>query len=253
MKKRMIFFLVFILLFFITIPLASAKSFGWGFKRNQNHKVPDIGKYQQEIEGTNSYYVDKNKKNIYLTFDAGYDNGVLPKILDVLKSKNVKSTFFVTGDFVTRESDLLKRIVDEDHIIGNHTWGHKDITTLSKDELKVQLEKVEDAFFKLTNKPMEKIFRPPAGKFNKESLNNIKELGYATFFWSIAYVDWNTDGQKGRDYAYNNVLSQLHDGAIILMHTVSQDNCDALPDLIDEIRNQGYEIKNLNEFPLDNV
>ena len=252
MKKRFLLFLtIFALSFFISLPIVSAKSYGWGFKKNKEHKVPDIGFYSKEIEGTNSYYVDKtNKKNIYITFDAGYDNGVMPKILDVLKEKNVKSTFFVTGDFIKLEEELLLRIVDEGHIVGNHTWGHKDITTLSKDDLKLQLNKLEKAYYELTNKEMIKFFRPPSGQFNKEALTNLNDLGYHTFFWSIAYKDWLVDHQRGDNYAYNNVMEQLHDGAIILMHTVSTDNLNSLPKIIDEIRAKGYEIKNLDELIL---
>lgn len=231
----------------ISIPLVSAKSYGWGFKRNNRNKTPDIGKYALEIEGTSSYYIgSENEKVIYLTFDAGYDNGVLPEILDVLANKNVKSTFFVTGDFITRESELLLRIDYEGHIVGNHTWSHKYITKLSFDELKDEIQKVENAYTSLTSKKMVKLFRPPAGEFNQQSLINVKKLGYSTIFWSLAYKDWETNNQRGGDYAYRSVMDNLHNGAIILMHTVSKDNLVALPKIIDDIRNEGYIIKNLD-------
>lgn len=246
MKKLLVIIYVFGLML-ISIPFVGARSYGWGFKRNNDHSCPDVGSYEKEIEGTSSYYVgNPNEKIIYLTFDAGYDNGVLSGILDVLKEKQVHSTFFVTGDFIKRESDLLKRIVSENHIVGNHTWSHKNITEINFQELETELKKVEEAYTKITNRQMIKYFRPPEGEFNHDALLNVQSLGYSTVFWSLAYKDWDTRHQRGSDYAYTNVIDNLHNGAIILMHSVSEDNYQALPKIIDEIRNQGYTIKNLD-------
>lgn len=246
MKKLSFLFCVFILAL-IGIPIVSAKAYGWGFKRNNEHRQPDIGIYAREIAGTSSYYVGPdNEKVVYLTFDAGYDNGVLPQILDVLAEKDVRSTFFVTGDFLTRESCLLLRMVYEGHTIGNHSWSHRDITTLSASELERELAQVEAAYTELTGLPMKRLFRPPAGQFNRESLMKVKDLGYRTIFWSVAYKDWETNRQKSQDYAYEQVMGNLHNGAIILLHTVSQTNLEALPRIIDGIRNEGYQIKNLD-------
>lgn len=242
MKKH---FFVFILLFLISIPV-SAASYGWGFTRNNEHRTPEIGKYAAEIRDTNSFYIgDPNKKIVYLTFDAGYDNGNLSQILDVLREKNVKSTFFLTGDFLEREQALLQRIVAEGHLVGNHTWGHKDITKLSKEQLREQLELFDEKYYQIFNTYPQKLFRPPAGQFNKESLMRVKDLGYYTFFWSIAFKDW-LDDKRGADYAYNNVINNLHNGAIILLHTVSSDNALALGMIIDKIYEDGYEIKNID-------
>lgn len=248
MKKLITIGLVFCLVL-IGMPLLNAASYGWGFKKNKDHQCPNIGIYASEIEGTSSYYVgNTNEKTIYLTFDAGYDNGVLPGILDVLKSKNLQCTFFVTGDFIKRESELLLRMVNEGHIIGNHTWSHKHITTLSFEALEAEIKKVEDAYTNLTQKEMIKFFRPPAGEFNRESLLNVQKLGYSTIFWSLAYQDWEANKQRGGEYAYKSVMDYLHNGAIILMHTVSKDNLDALPRIIDDIRYQGYTIENLDNL-----
>lgn len=231
----------------VLLSIPSTFAYGWGFKRNNNNVPPDIGKYASEIDGTSSYYMgDPDEKIVYLTFDAGYDNGVLGRILDVLNEKNVKSTVFVTGDFIVREHALTIRMANEGHTVGNHTWKHKNITKISFEELSDEIKKVEDAYFKLTNQPMVKYFRPPAGEFNKESLKNVEKLGYSTFFWSLAYKDWETNNQRGADYAINQVMNNLHNGAIILMHTVSTDNLNALPIIIDGIRDAGYEIKNLD-------
>jgi len=246
MKKIFITFLLFI---FSVLFVNSVNAYGFGFSKNNNHKQPYIGKYEEVIAGTDSYYVgSKDERNVYFTFDAGYDNGVLSKILDVLKEKNVQSTFFVTGDFLERESDLVLRIFNEGHIVGNHTYDHKNITKLNKEELKNQITKVEEKYKEITGSEMLYYFRPPAGEFDKNSLMNVKNLGYKTFFWSIAYKDWETNKQHGEKYAIDSVINNLHNGAIILMHTVSEDNLKALPTIIDYVRNEGYAIKNLTEF-----
>lgn len=227
---------------FFTSTLVTVSASGWGFKKNSKHLVPDIGKYQSDIEGTNSYYVG-NKDSIYLTFDAGYDNGVLSKILDTLKEKNVKATFFITGDFVKRFPELTKRLVEEGHTACNHSYSHKKITTLSKVELKEDLHKLEESFYQLTQTKMFPYFRPPEGDFDQKSLMNVKELGYKTIFWSIAYVDWNVKKQNGADYCVRTIMDNLHDGAIILMHSVSSSNAEALPIVIDRITEKGYKFK----------
>lgn len=228
---------------FFTSTYVKSYASGWGFRKNNNHTVPDIGKYQHDIEGTNSFYVGPDEKSVYLTFDAGYDNGVLVKILDVLKEKNVKASFFLTGDFIKRFDDLTLRIVDDGHIACNHSYSHKKITKLSKEELKLDLEKLETEFYNLTNTHMVKYFRPPEGEFNRGSLENVQSLGYKTIFWSIAYVDWDTKKQSGVDYCVKTVMDNLHNGAIILMHSVSSSNQEALPIIIDKIIQEGYTFK----------
>lgn len=254
MKRSFRKIIVFILFFLITFPVVSADEYGWGFKRNSNHQTPDVGRYLNIIKDTNSYYVGPtNRKVVYLTFDSGYDNNVLGKMLDVLKEKNVSSTFFVTGDFVMREQALLKRLIEDGHIVANHSWGHKNITMLSDEELRYQLEKIEEEFHKITNHHMAKFFRPPAGVFNRNSLLKVQDLGYITFFWSLAYKDWETNKQRGGDYAYNSVMNHIHNGAIILMHTVSTDNLEALPRVIDDLRAQGYVIENLDQLIYEKI
>lgn len=246
MKKMLILLLAFISILFGN---SNLYAYGFGYKKNNVHNQPEIGKYSNELIDTNSYYVgNKNEKILYLTFDAGYDNGVLSKILDVLKEKEVKATFFVTGDFLRSQKELLLRIVNEGHIVGNHTYGHKDITKLSYDELDKEISDLENEYKDITGLEMEHYFRPPEGSFNKQALLNVKKRGYQTFFWSIAYVDWKTDNQHGEEYGYNNIMNNLHNGAIILMHTVSTDNLKCLPRVIDDARKEGYSFKNLNEF-----
>lgn len=240
---------IFLTSFFLSIATVNGKSYGWGFSKNNNHTQPYIGSYEQEIEGTNSYYVgDENEKTVFLTFDAGYDNGNLIKILDVLDEKEVVGTFFITGDFLTRFSDLVIEINNRGHIVGNHTWSHRKITQLSFDELKEELTKVEEEYKKLTRENINHYFRPPEGVFNNESLKNIKQLNYNTIFWSIAYKDWETNKQGNVEKAVNSVIDNLHNGAIILLHTVSEDNVKALPIIIDKIRDSGYKIESIDNL-----
>ncbi len=243
MKKLFI-----VLLSLIVCANLNVNAYGFGFKKNENHVKPDIGKYEVILNNTDSYYVGSDEKVIYLTFDAGYDNGTLPKILETLKEKNVKATFFVTGDFLNREEDLTLQIFNDGHLIGNHTYGHKNITKLSKENIIKEIESLEKKYKEITGSDMTKLFRPPEGEFDEKSLMIVKELGYKTFFWSVAYDDWNTNNQKGADYGYNKVIDNIHNGAIILLHTVSTDNAEALPRIIDDLRSQGYEFKNLDEF-----
>ena len=243
MKKFLI-----VLLSLIVLTNLNVNAYGFGFKKNDKHIKPEIGMYESILNKTNSYYVGSDEKVIYLTFDAGYDNGTLPKILDTLNEKSVKATFFVTGDFLCRETELVKRISSEGHLIGNHTYGHKNITKLNNEEITSEVQKLELKYKEITGEDMPKLFRPPEGEFDERSLTVINNLGYRTFFWSIAYDDWNTKIQKGAEYGYNKVMSNIHNGAIILLHTVSIDNALALPRIIDDLRNQGYELKNLDEF-----
>lgn len=246
-------FLILINTILLTIFPVYGKSYGWGYSKNDNHEQPYIGIYEQEIEGTNSFYVgSKDKKDVYLTFDAGYDNGNMVKILDILDQKDVEATFFITGDFLNRFSDLVIDINSRGYSIGNHTWGHKNITKLSKEEINNELKKVEEKFYDLTNTKISSYFRPPAGVFNKESLNTIKELGYYTIFWSVAYKDWETTKTGNIDDSVASVIDNLHNGAIILLHTVSNENVKALPIIIDKIREEGYGIKSLDNLIINN-
>ena len=242
MKKIIV--LVFVMLFtFIAYNYPKVNAYGFGFKRNNVHKVPDIGFYKKILEENNGYYVGK-PKNVYLTFDVGYDNGHLEKYLDILKAENVKATFFVTGDFVSRFSSLLVRIYEEGHLICNHSYSHKKINLLSENELIEDLTKLENAYFDKTGAKMQKIFRPPEGQFDEKSLKTLGKLGYKTVFWSIAHVDWKNSNMK----CYDNIVDNLHDGAIILLHTVNEDNYQNLSKIINYIKQSGYELTTVDKI-----
>ncbi|ERJ13028.1 delta-lactam-biosynthetic de-N-acetylase [Haloplasma contractile] len=234
--------------YYITEVQANA-GYGWGFKPNDNHKQPEVGIYKDILERHNAYYVgNSHRKEIYLTFDAGYENGFTDDILDVLKQHDVPATFFVTGTYMKNNPNLIKRMVNEHHTVGNHTFTHPDMTAIDITQYKKELKRVEDEFYKLTNQDMMKIMRPPRGRFSDRSLKIADDLGYHNIFWSLAFKDWETKNQHGWQYAYNSVMNRIHPGAVILLHTVSEDNAKALSHIISDLREEGYDfvpIKNL--------
>ncbi|RKQ31382.1 delta-lactam-biosynthetic de-N-acetylase [Oceanobacillus halophilus] len=231
----------------------SASGYGWGFKKNDEHKVPDIGEYQQILEKYGAYYADlSGDKEIYLTFDNGYEEGYTDDILDVLKQENVPATFFVTGHFVTSQPELVKRMVEEGHIIGNHSYHHPDFTVVSKESMKEELESLEDVVAEHTDQKEIKLLRPPRGMFNERTLEWANELGLTHVFWSLTFTDWNTGNQKGWRYAYDQIMKQMHPGAIILLHAVSSDNAQALERIIQDLKRKGYEFKSLDHLLLKN-
>ncbi|MGZ4163895.1 MAG: delta-lactam-biosynthetic de-N-acetylase, partial [Tumebacillaceae bacterium] len=186
------------------------------------------------------------------TFDNGYENGYTEKVLDVLKAKQVPATFFVTGQYIKDQPELLKRMVAEGHIIGNHSWSHPDVSQISNEKLKDELDKVKQAVTEVTGQKEMKYLRTPRGIFNERSLMYSKQLGYTNVFWSVAYKDWETKDQKGAQYAFDKVTAQLHPGAVILLHSVSKDNAEALGMIIDDARKKGYEFKSLDDIKVKN-
>ncbi|GGB59699.1 peptidoglycan-N-acetylmuramic acid deacetylase PdaA [Lentibacillus populi] len=240
--------------FFYMNPAVHAQSFGWGYKKNSDHKVPEIGKYRDMLDKYGAYYADHSgDKVVYLTFDNGYEQGYTDDILDVLKAEDVPATFFVTGHYVKSEPDLVKRMANEGHIIGNHSYHHPDLTILTKDSMKMELEELEKAVAAITDQKQLKYMRPPKGVFNERSLKWANDLGYIHIFWSLAFADWNTKAQKGGQYAFDQIMKQMHPGAIILLHTVSSDNADALSKLIKELKSQGYQFKSLDDLVLKDM
>lgn len=251
MRKYILLSLVTLFIFLSSNEQIFAFGYGWGYKKNNEHKLPDIGKYSDILKEYGAYYADLSEgKDIYLTFDNGYEQGYTSGVLDVLKEENVPATFFVTGHYVESEPELLKRMVDEGHIIGNHSYHHPDFTILSKDSIQKELETLEQAVAELTDQKEIKYLRPPRGIFNQQTLRWSNELGYIHIFWSLAFNDWNIDHQKGWQYAYDQIMEQIHPGAIILLHTVSSDNAEALAHVIKDLKKQGYHFKSLDDLLL---
>lgn len=243
-------FLLFFTLFVFLLPQDMTYAYGWGYKKNTDHTVPDVGKYGDIIKDYNAYYADHSgEKNIYVTFDNGYEQGYTDAILDILKKEKVPATFFVTGHYVESAPELIQRMANEGHIIGNHSYTHPDFTTMSKQTIKKELDTLEKAVQEVTNTDYQmQYLRPPRGTFNDNTLKWSSELGYIHVFWSIAFKDWHTEGQKGWKYAYKEVMDQIHPGAILLLHAVSSDNAEALEQIIKDLKEQGYTFKSLDDL-----
>ena len=255
MKKTIFFlFILVIAISVIATTVASAEtSFNWYCVRNKDHKQPKADAYMQFVENYGGYYIDhvhndeNPEKVIYLTFDAGYENGNITKILDTLKEEQVQGCFFVLKNLISKNPELIKRMIDEGHIVANHTSTHIDITK-STNKLKAELEELEKSFHELTGKEMPKYFRCPEGKFNESSLKLLNNLGYKTFFWSNAYADWDNNNQMSNEKAKEKILSNIHNGAIILLHPTSSTNANILKDIIIELKAQGYSFGSINDL-----
>ncbi len=240
-----------------TVSFASSNQpFHWGFKRSTGGQLPSID--QEGFKGIVDKYGalflgDHSEKMLYLTFDNGYENGFTAQILDVLKEKKVPATFFVTGHYVKDQPDLLKRMVQEGHIIGNHSYSHPDMTQISDQKIQDELNRVAQEVAALTGQQKMMYLRAPRGIFSERVLALTRELGYINVFWSIAYKDWNIKQQKGGDYAYQQVMKQLHPGAIILLHAVSKDNATALAKIIDDARKQGFDFRSLDHIVMPQI
>nr|WP_100334149.1 delta-lactam-biosynthetic de-N-acetylase [Bacillus alkalisoli] len=228
----------------------SNTSIHWGFKKSRNHEPADAGaQYNNLLKKHNAFYLgDTSKKEIFLTFDNGYENGYTPQVLDILKEKKVPAAFFVTGYYLKDQPELIRRMAREGHTVGNHSWHHPDLTTVNDVRFRKELKMVKDEYEKITGLKEMRYIRPPRGIFSERTMAMANEEGYQHVFWSLAFVDWKTDQQKGWKYAYDNIMSQIHPGAIILLHTVSKDNADALGKVIDDLRKEGYEFKSLDHL-----
>ena len=223
---------------------------GWGIKRADNNQQPDVGSQNKKLldEYNGIYLGNQDKRYIYLTFDEGYEAGYTSKILDVLKENNVKATFFITGPYLNQETQLVKRMIDEGHIVGNHTVNHPSMPSVTDDEkLKVEVTALHKALYEKTGYEMQYI-RPPMGEFSQRTLEICKNLGYTNVMWSFAYDDWDINKQKGTEYAKEKILKNVHNGEVMLLHAVSKDNCEVLDYCIKQIKEMGYEFKSLDEF-----
>lgn len=221
----------------------SDNALSWWLTLNSRHETPAIpGEAAKLIKKYDGIYLGNTKdKTVYLTFDEGYENGYTAKILDTLKENNVKAIFFITGPYLKQNEALVKRMVDEGHLVGNHTVNHKSMPTLGDQSIRDELTGVSNDFNRLFNRDMH-FFRPPNGEYSDRVLKEASELGYRTVFWSFAYRDFDVNNQKGAEYAHNMVMKNLHNGGVFLLHAVSKDNAEALDRIIKDIRAQGYTI-----------
>lgn len=221
----------------------------WGIKRSNDHNQPDVGANNQKIlEDNNGICLgNKEEKTIYLTFDNGYEAGYTNQILDTLKENEVKGTFFITAHYLNTASDLVERMINEGHIVGNHTVNHKSMPEISDEEIKEEVMKLHQAVYEKFGYEM-KYIRPPKGEFSQRTIIATNNLGYQQVMWSFAYVDWDEKKQPDEEKAKKTILDNLHNGEIMLLHANSKTNANILDSIIKNIKEQGYEIKSLDEF-----
>ncbi len=235
----------------VTVFSRSALETGaWGLKFRQEGAPPigcagkdQLGQYDA------AYLGDPGEKVLYLTFDAGYENGCTATILDILKRQEIKAAFFLAGHYMDKNADLLRRMEAEGHIVGNHTMHHYDMSKLSdKETLTKELQALETLYREKTGKELSKFYRPPQGIYSEENLKMAQELGYKTVFWSLAYVDWNNDAQPTREQALSKLLPRTHPGAVILLHSTSRTNAEILEELIEAWKEEGYRFGTVEEL-----
>ena len=255
-KKTVITFVASALALSFSVFGAFAESMSWYTVRNKEHRQPRLDAAQEIIEKHGGYYVDKRysdneeEKVVYLTFDAGYENGNIEKILNILKEEDVKAAFFILEHLVQKNGELVKRMADEGHTVCNHTASHKDMTRVETiEEFSAELSALEKSYFEKTGKEMARFYRPPEGRYDEKSLTFADELGYKTVFWSLAYADWDNNDQPPSEKAMKILLDNIHNGAIILLHPTSATNAEILPEFISALRTQGYRFATLDELP----
>ncbi len=227
----------------------------WGLSFPTEGQSPVGNATVEELAQYNAYYLgDTSRKVIYLTFDCGYENGYTDSILDTLKKHNAPAAFFVVGNMIESAPDLIRRMVAEGHIVGNHTYHHPDMSSISEQSaFQKELESLEALFQETTGQTMSKYYRPPQGKYNVENLRQAKALGYKTILWSLAYVDWFVDDQPTPEQAYSKLLPRIHDGAIVLLHSTSRTNAEILDELLTKWEEMGFSFASLDQLPASTV
>ena len=229
---------------------AAVPTASWGLSFRQEGSAPVGTAGMEQLRQYDAAYLgDTREKVLYLTFDAGYENGCTEQVLDTLKKHQVSAAFFLVGNYIERNADLVRRMVEEGHIVGNHTMHHYDMSRLSgKETFSKELTDLEDLFRQTTGKELPKFYRPPQGVYSQDNLKMAKELGYKTVFWSLAYVDWLNDKQPTREEAFRKLLPRTHNGAVVLLHSTSKTNAEILDDLLTQWENLGYRFGSLEEL-----
>ena len=229
-------------------------SWGLSFRTEGAAPIGNAGKDQLKVYDA-AYIGDVTEKVLYLTFDAGYENGCTGKILDVLKQQEVPAAFFLVGNYIEKNADLVRRMAQEGHIVANHTMHHYDMSKLSdKAAFVKELTDLEALYKQTTGQEMPKYYRPPQGIYSEENLKMAQELGYKTVFWSLAYVDWNNDSQPTKEEAFSKLLPRTHNGAVVLLHSTSRTNAEILDELLTKWKEEGYRFGSIEElFEMQNA
>ena len=222
----------------------------WGLSFGEPGTQPVGNASVEDLAWYDAYFMGSDEeKVIYLTFDCGYENGNTEPILDALKKHDAKATFFVVGHFLETAPDLVKRMANEGHAVGNHTYHHLDMPTISDmEDFRKEMDDVADLFKEITGKELSPYYRPPQGKCNAANLEKAQELGYCTIFWSLAYVDWDADNQPSHEEAFSKLTSRVHPGAVVLLHNTSQTNGEILDELLTKWEGMGYSFRPLSEL-----
>lgn len=255
MRKRDVIILLLALAAAVTVTISifagsalETGSWGLSFRQEGMPPIGNAGRDQLARLGA-AYIGNTEEKVLYLTFDAGYENGCTAQILDVLKANEVPAAFFLVGNYIEKNPDLVRRMVKEGHIVGNHTMHHCDMSKLSdKTAFSKELTDLETLYKDTTGQEMPKYYRPPQGIYSEENLRMAQELGYQTVFWSLAYVDWNNDAQPTKEAAFGKLLPRTHNGAVVLLHSTSKTNAEILNELIGKWKAQGYRFGTVEEL-----
>lgn len=227
-----------------------SESQDWGLGFSEPGQPPTGMATVEELKKYDAHFLrDTTEKKLYLTFDAGFENGNTEAILDALQKHQIKATFFVVGHYLETAPELVKRMVEEGHTVGNHTYHHYDMSKiLDQESFAEEISSVEEKYKEITGQEMVKYYRPPQGKYSLQNLQMAKDLGYHTFFWSLAYVDWNQDAQPSHEEAFEKLLSRAHPGAIVLLHNTSSTNGEIMDELLTKWESEGYTFGTLDEL-----
>ena len=233
----------------LTAQAAASDVIRWGLRYDKPGATPVGNATSEYLNKYGAYYHGAgDEKTLYLTFDAGYENGQTPKILSILKENNVPAAFFLVGTYLKQNPELTRQMVDEGHIVGNHTVSHGDMSKKSPEGFASEIRKFEEIYKSVIGKDAPKYYRPPEGVFDESNLITANEMGYKTILWSATYVDWDTKKQPSRSYAFEKLLPRLHPGGILMLHSTSTTNAEILHDLIAECRKLGYTFKSLDDL-----
>ena len=229
---------------------SAVETVAWGLSFRTEGQPPVASAEAARLKTYDAAYIgNTSEKVLYLTFDAGYENGCTEKILDTLKKHNVKAAFFLVGNYMEKNADLVRRMVAEGHIVGNHTMHHPDMSKISDlESFSKELSQLEQLFQETTGKEMPKFYRPPQGTYSEENLKMAQQLGYKTVFWSLAYVDWNNDSQPTAQYAFSKLLPRTHNGAVVLLHSTSKTNAEILDELLTKWESTGYRFDTIDNL-----
>ncbi len=229
---------------------SSVETGAWGLSFREG-QLPSAPVSKEKLADYDAYYLgNTEEKVLYLTFDAGYENGCTEKILDILKKHNVPAAFFLVGNYIERNADLVRRMVAEGHIVGNHTMHHPNMSKLNtKEAFQKELTELETIFRETTGKELPKFYRPPQGIYSEENLRHAKEMGYKTVFWSLAYADWDNSNQPTEAEAFKKLLPRTHNGAVVLLHSTSKTNAEILDQLLTKWEEMGYRFLRLDQLP----